>query len=67
MSILTYIPISILLSGVQYVLIISVGYRGVSSSVYFIIQLLSLFLVSIPTFYVFHFYRMKAQTETVAI
>ena len=65
-SILTYIPISILLLGVQYVLIISVGYRGVSSSVYFIIQLLSLFLVSIPTFYVFHFYRMKAQTETVA-
>lgn len=66
-SILTYIPISILLSWIPYIIMMSTGYRGVSSSVYFIIQLLSLFLVSIPTFYVFHFYRMKAQIETIAI
>ncbi|NRH20721.1 hypothetical protein HOO68_01610 [Candidatus Gracilibacteria bacterium] len=66
-SIITYIPISIVLSGVQYILMTSVGYRGVNTPVYYIIQLLSLFFVSIPTFYVFHFYRMKAQIETTAI
>lgn len=64
-SIITYIPISIV-SRVQYILMTSVGYRGVNTSVYYI-QLLSLFFVSIPTFYVFHFYRMKAQIETTAI